>query len=572
MTEPGSGGAASGGPESEVYTNDRAGSGGAARGGPESEVYANDRAGSEVCTMTELLRGIPPLLAAHLELALVALLLGAAISLPLAIVLSRRPGLAEAAIAMTSIIQTVPGLALLALMVPILAAIGGPPFGFAPALIALTLYALLPILRNAVTGLRGVDPAAVEAATGMGMSPGQVMRLVQLPLAAPVIAAGVRTAAVWTVGAATLATPVGQACLGNYIFTGLQTRNFAMLLAGVAASAALALTLDTILAAFELALSSRHRRRAWIPLAALAAFVVIVVAVVPRVIGPGGDPIAVRAATRPGERTAITHVKIGAKTFTEQYVLAEMLRSRLAAAGISAELAQSLGSNVIFDALVRGDVDVYVDYTGTLWTNIMHRAANPARWQVLAEMRGLARARARRAQPGLARLREHVCARSAPRHRRTVRPAHARGSRPRGTTARARRRLRISRARRVGRVRRAYGVQFARSTTFDPALLYEAVTRGEVDAISAFSSDGRIAANDLVVLADPAGALPPYDATILLGARVADDPRVACALAPLHVPVDLMREANAMVDRDKVSTAAAAAWLLARIDAPACPP
>jgi osmoprotectant transport system permease protein len=115
-------------------------------------------------------------------------------------------------------------------------------------------------------------------------------------------------------------------------------------------------------------------------------------------------------------------------------------------------------------------------------------------------------------------------------------------------------------------------VQFARSATFDPALLYEAVARGEVDAISAFSSDGRIAANDLVVLADPLGALPPYDATILLGARIADDARVACALAPLHVPVELMRQANAMVDRDKASAADAAAWLLARIDAPACSP
>jgi osmoprotectant transport system permease protein len=119
-------------------------------------------------------------------------------------------------------------------------------------------------------------------------------------------------------------------------------------------------------------------------------------------------------------------------------------------------------------------------------------------------------------------------------------------------------------------VQRAYGVHFARSATFDPALLYEAVARGEVDAISAFSSDGRIAANDLATLADPDGVFPPYDATILLGARVADDPHVTCALAPLHVPVELMRQANAMVDRDKQSASAAAAWLLARIDAPAC--
>ena len=522
--------------------------------------------------MTDLLRGLAPLLAAHLELALIALLIGAAISLPIAIVATRRPLLAEIAIAVTSIVQTVPGLALLALMVPILAAIGGPPFGFAPALIALALYALLPILRNAVTGLRGVDPAAVEAAIGMGMSPWQVMRFVQLPLAAPVIAAGIRTAAVWTVGAATLATPVGQACLGNYIFTGLQTRNFAMLLAGVAASAALALTLDAILAAFELSLAGRRRRRAWIPLAGLAAFVAIVIGVVPRAIHPSDDHVAVRTSKEPAARAAITHVRIGAKTFTEQYVLAELLRARLAAVGISADLAQSLGSNVIFDALVRGDVDVYVDYTGTLWTNVMHRASNVARWQVLAEIEGwLAHDHGVRSLGSLGF--ENTYAIAVRRDTAQRYDLHTLGD-----LARVAPRLSLGADYEfLGRaewaaVERTYGVHFGRSTTFDPALLYEAVARGEVDAISAFSSDGRIAANDLVVLADPLNALPPYDATILLGSRIADDARVACALAPLHVPVELMRQANAMVDRDKASAADAAAWLLARVDAPVCPP
>ena len=111
-------------------------------------------------------------------------------------------------------------------------------------------------------------------------------------------------------------------------------------------------------------------------------------------------------------------------------------------------------------------------------------------------------------------------------------------------------------------VRGAYGLDFARRTNFDPALLYDAVVRGDVDVITAFSSDGRIAADDLVVLEDPAGALPAYDAMILLGARVSSDPRVTCALAALQVPVERMRLANAMVDRDHQSPAAAARWLL----------
>jgi osmoprotectant transport system permease protein len=120
-------------------------------------------------------------------------------------------------------------------------------------------------------------------------------------------------------------------------------------------------------------------------------------------------------------------------------------------------------------------------------------------------------------------------------------------------------------------VQRTYGVHFAQTSTFDPSLLYEALARDEIDVISAFSSDGRIAAYDLVVLGDPAGALPPYDAMILLGPRVADDGRLACALGALHIDVELMRRANALVDRDGKTSHDAAMWLLGQLGTlPAC--
>src|ERR1044071_234733 len=234
----------------------------------------------------DLLAGAVPLLASHLVLVLVALALATALGLPLAVALVRRPRLAASIVTVAGAIQTIPGLALLALMVPILAAshglgIGLSSFGFAPAAIALTLYALLPILRNAITGLRGVDAATVEAARGMGMAPWQLLRLVELPLAAPVIAAGIRTASVWTVGGATLATPIGQPCLGNYLFAGLQTRNWPMLLVGVVAAASLALMIDAILAAAERRLSQRPRGRLIGPALALAALVAVVLGVLP---------------------------------------------------------------------------------------------------------------------------------------------------------------------------------------------------------------------------------------------------------------------------------------------------
>ncbi|MEO8553084.1 MAG: ABC transporter permease/substrate-binding protein, partial [Kofleriaceae bacterium] len=424
-----------------------------------------------------------------------------------------------------------------------------------------------PILRNAITGLRGVDPAVDEVARGIGMTNGQLLRLVQLPLAAPVIAAGVRTATVWTVGAATLATPVGQVCLGNYIFAGLQTRNWAMLLAGVIASAGLAIVLDLILGAVEHALAKR--KRPWPALAALVAVIVVGLAVLPRLGSrdSGGPVIAARTASQ-----KVTSLRIGAKTFTEQYILVEVLRQRLARAGIAVELAESLGSTVVFDALAGGQIDAYVDYSGTLWTNQMKRASGTPRWRVLLEVEGwLAQRHGIRSLGTLGFENAYAIAVK----RTTADQLHLKQI---GDLAAHAGDMAIGGDYEwFGRgewaaVRASYRLGFKKTATFDPALLYDAVSKKEVDAIAAFSSDGRIAANDLVTLADPLGALPPYDAMILLSSRVADDPDVACALAPLRgkIDVELMRRANLMVDRetDKQTPAAAATWLLEEAHVP----
>jgi osmoprotectant transport system permease protein len=472
-------------------------------------------------------------------------------------------------------IQTVPSLALLALMVPLIAATGGlgvglSSFGFAPAAIALTLYALLPIVRNAITGLRGVDAAAVEAARGMGMAPWQLLRLVELPLAAPVIAAGIRTASVWTVGTATLATPIGQACLGNYIFAGLQTRNWEMLLIGVIAAAALALVLDGILAAAERAVSRRPRGRLTAPVAGLAALIAVVLGVLPHMAGGAGpSPAPVRApaggpGSAPGaDRPRVARVRIGAKVFTEQYILAELLRQRLAGRGIAAELVESLGSNVVFDALHRGELDAYVDYSGTLWTIQLGRDRGAPRWQILAAVEGYLAGEGMRSLGPLGF--QNAYALAVRRDTATRFGLRSVGDlAPHAATMALGADYEFLSRREWTAVRTTYGLGFRRTASFDPALLYEAVARGEVDVISAFSSDGRIAAYDLVVLEDPAAALPSYDAMILLGQRVAGDPDVVCALAPLRdsLAVELVRRANLRVDRDHEAPRDAAAWLL----------
>ncbi|HWO10527.1 MAG TPA: ABC transporter permease, partial [Polyangiaceae bacterium] len=186
---------------------------------------------------------LPTLLSAHVRISALGAGLAVLIGVPMAVLVARRPRWRAALLGVVGVVQTIPGLALLALMVPLLGA-----FGFWPALVALVLYALLPIVRNTVTGIGGVDAAVLEAADAMGMTPRQRLLGVELPLALPTIVAGIRTAVVWTVGMATLGTPVGQPSLGSYIFGGLQTRNAAAVLVGCVAAALLAIVLDALLA------------------------------------------------------------------------------------------------------------------------------------------------------------------------------------------------------------------------------------------------------------------------------------------------------------------------------------
>ncbi|MEO6340956.1 MAG: ABC transporter permease subunit, partial [Caulobacteraceae bacterium] len=194
-------------------------------------------------------RLLPNYLGWHVVLSASALALGLALGLPLALAAARSVRLRWPLLALASLIQTIPSLALLALFYPLLLALsaaakllvghGFPALGFLPSLLALTLYSMLPILRNGVAGLTGLDPSVTEAARGVGMTPRQSLLRVEIPLAAPVAMAGVRTAAVWVIGAATLSTPVGQPSLGDYIFSGLQTENWIFVLFGCAAAAVL---------------------------------------------------------------------------------------------------------------------------------------------------------------------------------------------------------------------------------------------------------------------------------------------------------------------------------------------
>jgi len=498
---------------------------------------------------------LPDYLVPHVLLSATALAIGVAIAVPLAVVATRSRALRWPLLAVAGMFQTVPSLALLALFYPLLLALsalstqligrGFPALGFLPSVLALTLYAILPVLRNTVAGLEAVSADTREAALGVGMSRRQSLLQVELPIAAPLVLAGVRTSAVWVIGAATLATPVGQVSLGNYIFTGLQTENWVSVLFGCIAASALALIVDQLLGAVEAGLRKRDRRFVIAGLVALAAGT-----------AAAGWPAAASAMAGP-------RYLVGAKTFGEQIILGRLLQDELQAHGLRADVRTGLGSSVILQALRADEIDAYVDYSGTIWTNAMGRRDNPGRKAVMDGVTDwLGRRYGVKVVGPLGFQNAYALAMREDR-------ARALGVRTIADLTRVAPRLVIGGDYEFfGRpewtsLERAYHLRFRAERQFASTFMYRALESGSVDVVSAFSSDGQISVDRLRVLRDPKGALPPYDALILVAPARAGDARLISALRPLvnALPVETMRRANGAVDGGHASAAEAAARL-----------
>jgi len=475
---------------------------------------------------------LPDYLGGHVLVSVTALVLGLAVSLPLGVAAARRPKLRNVVLGAASVIQTIPGLALLTLFYPVLLALaalsqqafgyGFSALGFLPAVLALAFYSMLPVLRNTVAGLNAVSDGIPDSARALGLRPRQILGLVELPLAAPVIMAGIRTAAVWVIGTATLSTPIGQTSLGNYIFSGLQTQNWVFVLFGCVAAAALAIAVDQLLALMERGVATRSRGR-------LAGGALGIAALLITALAPG--------FARPGA----TYV-IGTKPFTEQYVLASLIEQRLGAKGLSAAQRQGLGSSVIFDALAAGEIDAYVDYSGTLWANQMRRTDTQPRDVVLREVADWLKREHRIVMLGALGF-ENAYALMVPRKL--------------GISSIAELAARAPRMRVAGdyeffarpewqALRSAYELNFREQRQMQAEFMYPALSDGQVDVIAGYSSDGQIAKYDLVALADPKQAIPPYDAVLLVSPKRANDEKFLAALRPLigAIPIDAIREAN----------------------------
>jgi osmoprotectant transport system substrate-binding protein/osmoprotectant transport system permease protein len=470
----------------------------------------------------------------HVLLVVASTLAAVAIGVPLGVFASRRPRLASPLMAVASVVQTVPSLAMFGFLLPV-PLVGG--VGARAALVVLILYAILPIVRTTVAGLRGIDPSVREAGVAMGMTPRELLRQVELPMALPSIVAGVRVAAVVGVGSATIAAAIGAGGLGEYIYRGLSMVDTTVILAGAFPAAALALLVDASLWWLEKQLSARRRPRSRRLAASAAAAAVAVM-----LLSSGA------AAWR--ERGAIV---VGSKNFTEQLVLGELLAQTIERAGLPVDRRLNLGGTLICDrALITGDIDVYVEYTGTALTAVFHQPVDNDPGAVFDTVRTLYAKTGRTLLPPLGFNNTFAI---------LVRGADARslGLRTIDDAARQSPRWRagfgyefVERPDGFAGLAKAYGLRFPQPPrVMDLTLTYRALAAGQVDMIAGDATAGLIKGLDLIQLEDTRRYFPPYDAAAVARADLLlRHPEVRTALEGLsgRVTADDMRALNYAAD------------------------
>jgi osmoprotectant transport system permease protein len=484
--------------------------------------------------------GLAEATAAHLDLVVEALALAVLIGVPLGILATRSRAAERVVVGLANVLQTVPSLALLGFLLIVF----GGQIGKPPARAALVVYALLPIIKNTILGLRSLPRGIHEAALGLGMTAWQRLMLVELPLAVPILLGGVRVATVASVGMATIAAAIGAKGLGGYIFRGVALADTRLILLGSIPAALLALACDAALGEIERALDPsrpRHSRgRAAVAIAAVVALLALAVWGWSR--------------ERPVQ-SGIPTIVIGSKDGTEMILLGHML-AELAEehAGVLVDRRFNLGGTLVcYNALRQGGLDAYLEYTGTALTTILKEPPRNDPALVYARVRDELDRRdnvacldplgfentfallMRREQAERLGIRTISDLRG---HLDAIRPGFGPEfmNRPDGYPG----------------LVRAYGLEFAHAPReMDRNLLYQAVAAGSIDLAAGDSTEGRIAALDLVVLEDDRRYFPPYEAVPLVrGGAIRRLPKLREALNRLAGKIDAatMRRLNAEVD------------------------
>jgi osmoprotectant transport system permease protein len=485
----------------------------------------------------------------HIFLVLISTGIAILAGVPLGILLTRIRSLQTPILGFANVMQTVPSLALFGLLIPI-SFIG---IGPRAAIIALALYALLPIIRNTVTGILGIDPKIREAAMAMGMTDLQILRLVELPLAMPVVITGVRVAVVICVGVATVAAAIGAGGLGTYIFRGLRQNDNNLLLAGALASALLALLCDFGLGQIERVYRIGERTfpvsRKLIGLAAAATFIgVVALSFLPvskATVKNGIDPIVGSART----------IRVGSKDFTESVILAELLAQVLEKQGVSVERNFELGGNVPHNSLISNQLDVYPEYTGTAYTSILkHKPITDPQAVYDQTKDEYAKNFDLLVSPELGFANDFaILVRGEVARKNNLKTISDAVPIAKGWQAGFGQDF-MSREDGYRGFVKAYGFQFSRQPReMDLSLTYRALQSGELDIIAGNSTDGLIPVLDLFQLNDDRHYFPPYQAVYIARKDKAEILSKAFEKLNNAISTDDMRKLNYEVDGNKRS-------------------
>lgn len=470
----------------------------------------------------------------HLQISLLALIIAIIIAVPLGLLLTRYMKVAEPIIGITAILQTIPSLAVLAFLIPFFG------IGTTPAIIALTAYGLLPILRNTYTGIKEVNPSLKEAATGMGMNSFKRLTKVELPIAMPVIMAGIRTSMVLIVGTTTIAALIGAGGLGELILLGIDRgADINLILLGAIPAALLAILLDIILRGFEL-ISKKAGFKSFIAMLIIAVLVV-------------ATPFIFN-----GDKKA--DLVIGAKLGSEPAILINMYKLLIEdETDLDVELKTGLGKTAfVFSALQEGSIDMYPEFTGTaIVTHLGEKAQSNDPKEVYQQ-----------AKKGMKK--EYDMA--------LLQPMKYNNTYAVTTTKELAEKYGLESIGDLNKVedkftagftlefkdrydgyqgmQEVYNIDFANVVTMEPGIRQEALSNGEVDVIDAYATDSYMIKFDLVTLDDPKHLFPPYQgAPLLREETLMKYPELDEILNQLggKITDDQMRQMNYQVDYEQKS-------------------
>ena len=496
----------------------------------------------------------------HLILVIIAMTVAIAIGIPLGILITRRPNFAPLILGLANALQTIPSLAIFGFLISV-PFLGG--IGKTPAIVALTLYALLPIIRNTYIGIQNIDPAVREAGVGMGMTDWQLLTRVELPLAAGVILAGVRVATVISVGIATIAAAIGGGGLGVFIFRGISTVNNQLILAGAIPAAIMALAADFGLGWLEKRITqqktkpSRFNRRF-----AIVGSIVGIVAIA-----------IITTITIILLQQAPAKIIIGSKNFTEQLILGELLAQQIENhTNLQVDRRFNLGGTfVCHEAVKAGQISAYVEYTGTALTAVLKRSPITDPATVYQQVKqNYAENFQLEVMPSLGFNNTFAI---------TIRGEDAKRFNLKTISEAAQYTPQwqagfgyefLERADGYAGLAKTYGLKFDKPPQqMEIGLMYQALAQKKVDLIAGNSTDGLIPVLNLFILEDDKKYFPPYEAVPIFNQAVLQKyPAVRGAIAQLAglVSNEDMQKMNYQVDSQAMTVETVVKdWLRAKM-------